>query len=127
MAVDMLQHINIHVADVDRSKQFYTRVLGLRVGPRPPVASVGYWLYLGDQPLIHLVQRPAAGNLPTAGNGAVDHVAFHGIDLDATRRLLKADGVSFHETVIPRDGTIQLFVHDPDGVKIELNFDSPWA
>ena len=124
MAVDMLQHINIHVADVERSKQFYTRVLGLRVGPRPPVASVGYWLYLGDQPLIHLVQRPAAGNLPTAGNGAVDHVAFHGIDLDATRRLLQADGLSFHETVIPRDGTIQLFVHDPDGVKIELNFDS---
>src|SRR6266508_2878563 len=120
MAVDVLQHINIHVADLERSKRFYTRVLGLRVGPRPPVASVGYWLYLGDQPVIHLVQKPA-GSLPAAGNGAIDHIAFHGINVEATRRLLQADGLAFHETVIPRDRSIQLFVHDPDGVKIELN------
>jgi catechol 2,3-dioxygenase-like lactoylglutathione lyase family enzyme len=126
MAVDMLQHINIHVADLERSKQFYTRVLGLRVGPRPPVASVGHWLYLDDRPVIHLVEK-TAGGLLAAPNSAIDHVAFHGTDLEATRRLLHADGVTFHETVIPRDGSIQLFVHDPDGVKIELNFDPPWA
>ena len=41
MAVDVLQHINIHAADVGRSKDFYVRVLGLRVGPRPPVQSIG--------------------------------------------------------------------------------------
>ena len=122
MAVDVLQHINIHVTDLERSKHFYTRVLGLRVGPRPPVASVGYWLYLGDQPVIHLVQKPP-GSVAAAGNGAIDHIAFHGTDVDATRRLLHADGVAFHETVIPRDRSTQLFVHDPDGVKIELNFD----
>jgi catechol 2,3-dioxygenase-like lactoylglutathione lyase family enzyme len=126
MAVDVLQHINIHVADLERSKQFYTRVLGLRVGPRPPVASVGYWLYLDDQPVIHLVKQHAAGR-GAEGNGAIDHVAFHGTDLEATRRLLQTDGVAFHETVIPRDGRVQLFVHDPDGVKIELNFDPPEA
>jgi catechol 2,3-dioxygenase-like lactoylglutathione lyase family enzyme len=126
MAVDMLQHINIHVADLERSKEFYTRVLGLRVGPRPPVASVGHWLYLGDRPVIHLVEKPA-GSLPAEGSGAIDHIAFHGSDVNATRRLLHAIGVAFHETVIPRDRSIQVFVHDPDGVKIELNFDPPWA
>lgn len=122
MAVDALQHINVHVADVERSKDFYVRVLGLRVGPRPPVASVGYWLYLGDQPVIHLVQR-AAGLPPLVGTGSIDHVAFRGVDLPSMRSVLQAQGVPFREAVIPRDGSIQFFFHDPDGVRIELNFE----
>jgi len=126
MAVDALQHINIHAADVERSRTFYVRAIGLRVGPRPPVASVGYWLYLGAQPVVHLVQRTASSPA-AAGAGAIDHVAFHGTDLDTTRRVLQAEGISFHEAVIPRDSSIQLFMRDPDGVKIEQNFDPPRA
>ena len=126
MAVDVLQHINIHAADAERSKDFYVRVLGLRVGPRPPVASVGYWLYLGAQPVVHLVQR-TTDVASARGSGAIDHVAFHGTDLDSTRQVLHTAGVPFHEAVIPRDRSIQLFVHDPDGIKIELNFDPPQA
>jgi catechol 2,3-dioxygenase-like lactoylglutathione lyase family enzyme len=122
MAVDALQHINLRAADVERSKDFYVGVIGLRVGPRPPIASAGYWLYLGEQPVVHLVQAAGAAN-PATGGGAVDHVAFHGIDFDATRARISALGVPFREAIIPRDGTRQLFVHDPDGVKIELNFD----
>jgi len=126
MAVDVLQHINIHAADVERSKDFYVRVLGLRVGPRPLVASVGYWLYVVAQPVVHLVQK-TTDVPPAGGNGAIDHVAFHGIDLDSTRQVLQTAGVPFREAVIPRDRSIQLFVHDPDGIKIELNFDPPQA
>jgi len=122
MAVDALQHINIHAADVERSRDFYVRVIGLRVGPRPPVESVGYWLYLGAQPVVHLVQRNASSPAP-GGSGAIDHVAFHASDLASTRRVLRAEGFSFREAVIPRDSSIQLFVDDPDGVKVELNFD----
>jgi catechol 2,3-dioxygenase-like lactoylglutathione lyase family enzyme len=122
MAVEVLQHINIRAADVERSKDFYVRVLGLRVGPRPPVASFGYWLYLGGEPVIHLVQR-APDSPPAAATGAIDHVAFRGVDLAETRGVLQAQGVPFREALIPRDGTVQLFLHDPDGVKIELNFD----
>ena len=118
----MLQHVNIRVRDLDASKDFYVRVVGLRVGPRPPVASVGYWLYLGDEPVIHLVQIPSE-QAPAGGSGAVDHIAFRGIDFESTRDRFQALGVAFREALIPRDGTRQLFVHDPDGVKIELNFE----
>jgi catechol 2,3-dioxygenase-like lactoylglutathione lyase family enzyme len=121
MPVDALQHVNIHAADVERSKAFYMRVLGLQVGPRPPVASVGYWLYLAEQPVIHLVQR--TGDAETAGSGAIDHVAFRGVDLAATRAVLRVEAIAFREAIVPRDGTVQLFVHDPDGVTIELNFE----
>jgi catechol 2,3-dioxygenase-like lactoylglutathione lyase family enzyme len=123
MAVDALQHINLRSADVDRSRDFYVDVIGLDVGPRPLIASVGYWLYLGAVPVIHLVQRAPDAPSPS-GTGAVDHVAFHGVDFETTRARFSNRGIAFREAVIPRDGTRQLFVHDPDGVKIELNFDA---
>ena len=122
MVVDALQHINLRTADVERSKDFYVTVLGLRVGPRPPIASVGYWLYLGEQPVVHLVQRAPDAPVPGAIS-AIDHIAFHGVDFASTRTRLHEAAIAFREAVVPRDGTLQLFVHDPDGVKIELNFD----
>ena len=123
MPVHALQHINIRARDVERTRDFYVRVLGLRVGDRPPFTSTGYWLYLGAEPVIHLVQKkpdePASG----ADTGAIDHIAFRGVDLEATRRALAHEGIAFREAIVPRDNSVQLFVHDPDGVRIELNFD----
>jgi catechol 2,3-dioxygenase-like lactoylglutathione lyase family enzyme len=126
VAVDALQHVNIHTADAERSRDFYVDVVGLRVGDRPPVPSAGYWLYIADQPVIHLVQS-TADERPRTGTGAIDHIAFRGVDLAATRRALVAARVSFREAVVHRDNIVQLFVHDPDGVAIELNFDRPNA
>ena len=123
MPIDGFQHVNIRTMDLERAREFYVRALGLRVGDRPPFASVGYWLYLGDVPVVHLVQL-AAGETRDAGSGRVDHVAFHGIDLDGTREALTAAAIPFRETVVPRDQTVQIFIHDPDGLKIEINFEA---
>jgi catechol 2,3-dioxygenase-like lactoylglutathione lyase family enzyme len=121
MPVEMLQHVNIRTTQLERSREFYERIVGLRVGDRPPIESVGYWLYAGAEPVIHLVQVDQAAVEP--GTGAVDHVAFKGVDLQTTRQTLVAGGVPFRETVIPRNNLTQLFLHDPDGVKIEINFE----
>ena len=122
MPVDLLQHINIRTADVEQSRDFYVQILGLRVGDRPQFTSTGYWMYLGDQPVIHLVQCKD-DEKPGAGTGAVDHIAFRGLDLATSRKTLESAGLPFREAIVPRDNTVQLFVHDPDGVKIELNFE----
>ena len=121
MPVQTFQHINTRSVDVERTRDFYVSILGLRVGPRPPFASKGYWLYLGEDPVVHLVQR-GDGDTPPPGSGNVDHVAFHTTDLDGMRSALATAGVPFRETVVPRDGTVQIFIHDPDGVRLELNF-----
>jgi catechol 2,3-dioxygenase-like lactoylglutathione lyase family enzyme len=121
MAIEAFEHVNIRSTDVERAREFYVAALGLRVGDRPPFASVGYWLYLGDNPVVHLVQR-ASGEPGTAGSGNVDHLAFRGVDLDGTRQTLRAAGVEFREAVVPRDNTIQVFLYDPDGLKLELTF-----
>jgi glyoxylase I family protein len=122
MPIDGFQHVNIRTTDADRARDFYVRALGLRVGDRPPFASVGYWLYLGDVPVVHLVQL-APDDPREPGSGRLDHVAFHGVDIDATRQTLTAAGIEFREAIVPRDGTVQIFIHDPDGLKIELNFE----
>jgi catechol 2,3-dioxygenase-like lactoylglutathione lyase family enzyme len=122
MPVDALQHINIRATDVERARDFYVRVLGLRVGDRPPFTSTGYWLYLGEEPVIHLVQKTSEEPASAASTGAIDHIAFRGVDLEATRRALADEGLAFREAIVPRDRSVQLFVHDPDGVRIELNF-----
>ena len=124
MPVDQLQHVNIRCEDVHRSRDFYVNTLGLREGERPPFASVGYWLYLGQVPVIHLVQRTPEETATPRGGGAIDHVAFGGVVLDATRTRLCAAAIPFQEAVVPRDRTVQLFVLDPDGLKIELNFEA---
>ena len=122
MPVAGFQHINIRSTDVERTRDFYERIVGLRAGDRPPFQSVGYWLYLGAQPIVHLVQRNPGDAAPT-GSGNVDHIAFEGIDFDATRATLAAAGIPFQEQIVPRDQTRQIFVLDPDGIKIELNFE----
>src|SRR5438876_6954223 len=91
------QHINTRSTNVERTRDFYVRLLGLRAGDRPPFQSTGYWLYLGNQPIVHLVQRRAGEPAAESGSGNLDHVAFSCTDLDATRTALKAAGVAFRE------------------------------
>ena len=120
--IDAFQHVNTRSADVERTKDFYVRP-GVRVGDRPPFASTGYWLYLGDDPMLHLVQRKD-GEAHHAHGGNVDHLAFHAVDLEGTKRALAEAGLPFREAIVPRDNTTQLFVRDPDGITVELNFGS---
>ncbi|MFN7916772.1 MAG: VOC family protein [Vicinamibacterales bacterium] len=123
MPVDQLQHVNIRCVNAARSRDFYVDLIGLVDGDRPPVGGVGHWLYVGGVPVIHLTERTAAHGPAIVGSGTIDHIAFRGVDLEGTRARFEAAGVQYRQDVIPRNGTIQLFVHDPDGVKVELNFE----
>ena len=122
MAVDGWLHINIRCADVEATRHFYVRALGLTVGARPPFESTGYWLYLDGRPILHIVQRKAEETVHD-GAGSLDHVAFHGVDFDATRASLRAAGITFREVAASINGSPQIFVHDPNGIKIEIEFD----
>ena len=123
MPIDGFQHINIRTTDVERARDFYVRALGLRVGDRPPFASVGYWLYLGDVPVVHLVQL-RGGRHARAGIRCSITSPFTASTSKATRQTLTAAGIPFREAIVPRDNTVQIFIHDPDGLKIEINFDA---
>lgn len=114
-----LDHVNIETTDLESSVRFYTEVLGLEVGWRPDFGVPGAWLYVDGQPIVHIVERDSIHSGPT---GAIHHVALKAIGLDDTTKRLDAKGIAFTKTVVPDLSVTQLFVDDPNGVTLELNF-----
>lgn len=118
-----LDHINLRVpADrLEPVRAFYTNLVGLRDGPRPPMASRGYWLYADDAAVLHL----SVGNDDTSldqGNGYFSHVAFACTELEATRARLDQAKVPHRIVVLDEGAQVQIFVVDPAGITVELNF-----
>src|SRR5262249_9716637 len=79
----------------------------------------GAWLYAGEKPILHLVSETGRND---HGSGAIDHVAINCADIRATIDQLKEDGHPFEVRKVPARPLQQVFIHDPDGVMIELNF-----
>ncbi len=131
MPLTQIEHYLVLTDDLDGTRDFYSRALGLHVGPRPQLGFPGYWLYVGNVPSIHIAEwdsyrahSTAAGISVSArapGTGAVDHIAFNAIDCEAVKAQLRAYGVQFAEHEVPGVGLTQLFLHDPNGVKVEIN------
>jgi catechol 2,3-dioxygenase-like lactoylglutathione lyase family enzyme len=120
MAVRGINHINIRTTDVAASVAFYVDVFGLTYGRSPMVmGQQGHWLHdeNGD-PIIHFrVMDPGS-----TATGPFDHVALNCTDKTGTLARLTAQGrdYSVFEGLSP--GLTQVFVTDPHGVGLELNF-----
>lgn len=119
MAIAGFNHYNIATGDLERARRFYSEVIGLREGDRPPFSRPGAWMYLGEQPILHISTGRVA---VTRRSDAFDHVAFSATDLDGTRATLRRHGIYFEEFAVPDRELHQLFLRDPDGVEIELQF-----
>jgi catechol 2,3-dioxygenase-like lactoylglutathione lyase family enzyme len=126
MPVELLEHYTIRCESLERTRDFYRDVLGLIDGDRPAFPFKGYWMYLGGVPIVHLVdaQESAERDGPQVGvdTAALDHIAFRGLDIEATRATLRAHDLKFRENAVPGGRIHQIFVRDPDGILIELNF-----
>lgn len=118
MTAIALDHINIvaPAALLAQVRDFYCQLLALTPGPRPAFRRPGYWLYANGQALLHLTEDTRQGS----ATGHLDHVAFACVDLAATRQRLAALGQHYTEDV--STGQEQLFLRDPTGLTIELNF-----
>jgi catechol 2,3-dioxygenase-like lactoylglutathione lyase family enzyme len=114
-----LDHWNVYCKDLKKTVRFYERYIGLRDGDRPPFNFPGAWLYAGEKPILHLVSETGRKD---HGSGAIDHVAINCADIRGTIDRIKKDKVPFEVRKVPARPLQQVFVHDPDGVMIELNF-----
>jgi catechol 2,3-dioxygenase-like lactoylglutathione lyase family enzyme len=120
MAIASIHHISITAPQqlIDEVAQFYTVVLGLTEGYRPDFGVPGNWLYQDDHPLVHLL---ALDNEP-GSNGHFDHIAFLCTDLTAMIEKLQSHDVEYSVFKMPELNQTQLFITDPAGIKVELNF-----
>jgi catechol-2,3-dioxygenase len=125
MPVVSFSHYNLRAprAVLEELRAFYTDVIGLTEGKRPPFASFGYWLYAGDEPLLHLSEGRPGGEPPGAGASTFDHAAFRCSGREAFERHLTARGVRYEMDRVPFSRQVQLFLTDPAGNGVELNFE----
>lgn len=135
----VLNHYSVRSTQLEASRRFYETVLGLSVGPRPAFPFPGLWMYRGDHAdvanaVVHLIgidandpeglKRYLGDRDPGAlkGSGAVDHIAFFSDGLAAMLAHLDALGVPYRERTVPVIALHQVFLDDPDGITVELNY-----
>ncbi len=135
MTVLGLDHVNVRTPDPARTLGFFRDVLQMRVGP-PPFAtetgdgSKGGWVYdSDDRPVVHVggadSPYPTDATIPfvvARGGGAVHHVALNCSGFDELKARFDSLGIEFGEADYSQFGFRQLFVTEPNGVLLELNF-----
>jgi catechol 2,3-dioxygenase-like lactoylglutathione lyase family enzyme len=137
MPVSKLAHYSIRTTDLERSCAFYERILGFTRGYRPPFDFPGAWLYKGgdeaDFGTVHIIgidpDNPDGleaylgdRDLPATGTGTVDHIAFLTTGVEQMWDTLRAEGIAWRDRTVPSLGLHQVFIEDPSGVTIELNY-----
>ena len=134
MTLSSLDHCSIRTLKLRETRDFFVDVLGMVDGERPDFPFPGHWLYIGDRPVVHLIgiddddpsglEKYLGVTDPSAliGGGAVDHIAFRATEAAPLVERLKASAVPYRERQVPGMDLFQLFVEDPNGVTVELNY-----
>lgn len=132
MPLTKIEHYLVMTSDIEATRKFYCNALGFADGFRPDLGFPGYWLYLGDTPVIHIAEWHTYTEhsqrlglpvtRPAPGTGALDHIAFHASDYEGFLQRLATHGVTAHRHDTPAAGLRQLFLLDPNGIKLEINF-----
>ena len=134
MPLIQLDHFSIRTTLLEETRKFYVDVLGLTVGPRPDFPFPGVWLYRGEQAVVHVIgidpddasgledYLGERGGDASGGTGTIDHIAFTATGLAEMRARLDNAGLEFRERAVPNLALHQIFIVDPNGVTLELNY-----
>jgi catechol 2,3-dioxygenase-like lactoylglutathione lyase family enzyme len=111
----------------------------MRPGPHPDFGFPVHWMYIGERDAVHIgPSAKAAGENQKKylgrtsqdrgqGTGALDHIAFRATGLRAMLVHLEKEGIAFTRRRANGQALFQLFFYDPNGIKIELNYDAAEA
>lgn len=130
MGILRLAHFAVRTPDLEASRRFYEDLLGLKPGYRPSFGFPGAWLYpdgdTGGQGAVHLIDASETVELErylgSRGGEGLDHIALEGDDWPEVRRRCISMGVAVVERTAPEIELHQVFLTDPSGLMIELNF-----
>jgi len=118
--IHAMNHFTVIAEDLERTLDFYVGLLGLEPGHRPDLGFPGAWLYAGGTPILHVyTDRP----MPSQRAGVIDHMAFSARGLAETKARFDERGQKYDLRQQKESGIWQLFCFDPNGAKVELDFD----
>jgi lactoylglutathione lyase len=112
-----LNHVALHVEDVEKSCDFYENVLHLEKIPRPAFNFPGAWYLLGEAQELHLIGNR---DQPVSSNSRGNHYALVVDDIDEWENYFRENEVTYEPRRTRPDGAYQIYVADPDGHTIEL-------
>lgn len=115
-----IDHVTLRTADLEGTKTFLINVLGLSVGYRPPFSFPGYWLYEGQEPIVHLI--PGGGAKPGRNSEFIDHAGFRMSDYSGVKARLVEQKLPFQTMDLADLNERRLFIHTPGGILLELVF-----
>jgi catechol 2,3-dioxygenase-like lactoylglutathione lyase family enzyme len=124
MSVGLLDHFNIRTAKLGETVRFYEEVLDLTKGDRPNFAFPGAWMYSEGKPVVHLVDIAQTSEPQKPDSGVVHHVAFASQGFGGMKSRLQSKRMKFDSRQVPGGDLWQIFVDDPNGVMIELNYEA---
>jgi len=124
MPISAMNHFTVLTKDLPATIAFYVDLLGLSEGFRPRFDFPGAWLYADGHAILHVI---AGRGLPVDPRGVIDHMAFSALDLRDVAAKLKNRGVEYDLRRVPSTGAWQLFCMDPNGARVELDFDATEA
>jgi catechol 2,3-dioxygenase-like lactoylglutathione lyase family enzyme len=134
MPLSHIEHLLVASDDIDACRDWYARVLGMKSGPHPDFGFPVHWMYLGDVDVVHIgpsakqagdIQKKYLGRTSQdagTGTGALDHIAFRATGLRPMLQHLRSENVPFSQRRANGQALFQLFLYDPNGIKIELNY-----
>ena len=139
MPLSHIEHLLVAADDIDATRDWYARVLGMTSGPHPDFGFPVHWMYLGGVDVVHIgpsakmagenqkkyLGRTSQGG--AQGTGAIDHIAFRATGLKEMISHLHTEGIPFTQRRANGQALFQLFFFDPNGIKIELNYDAAEA
>jgi hypothetical protein len=97
-----------------------------------------HWMYLGGVDVVHIgpsakmanaiqkqyLGRTSGKGAQENGTGAIDHIAFRATGLRQMLEHLRKEQIAFTQRRANGQALFQLFFYDPNGIKIELNYDA---
>ena len=124
MPVVTLDHYNLRANRelLVALRDFYCDVVGLKEGARPPFKFFGYWLYAGNDAILHLAEARPDETRAAGAVGTFDHVAFSCTARHEMESRLVSRGVAYRVAEVPGTAQVQFFLKDPAGNGVELNF-----
>ena len=134
MPVSHIEHFLVAADDIDATRDWYVRVLGMQSGPHPDFGFPVHRMYVNGVDIVHIgpsakhagdIQKKYLGRTSQRteeGTGAIDHIALRATGLRAMLEHLRKEKVPFTQRRANGQALFQLFLYDPNGIKIELNY-----
>ncbi|PZX50091.1 catechol 2,3-dioxygenase-like lactoylglutathione lyase family enzyme [Algoriphagus ratkowskyi] len=121
-----VNHIAVHVSNLNSSKEFYQKIVGLEEIEEPFKDNLHAWYDIGGGAALHIIE---AANVPTQIS-KVNHLCFSMKDMDSFIKTLENTDYPYESWVgekgkitVRVDGIRQIYIQDPDGMWLEINDD----